>query len=482
MNNWIRALFILLFLTPFAIVGQVPDRPVLKPKEDILRYEKPDVLRNKLKPQTRFTGLFKGTINGVEMELRFQERRYLRSLYLVVSLSIPYRKKVFRGVTPISRESFRLENLMLLDDKGNLEIVRELYLHRYNPGFINLLTGKGGVGCFTKKDEGYISSYTASRFTETENFIGEYWGRIDGREAELSIRKKGEGYVFSLFDKEQKQEYWAFTKSLPAPKRRNVLEQILLRSISSDRKIIINELALSTRTSNLISGSVIERDKKGGLFFLKKVFVKSAEIPDFPWPPPEASDVMKLPQSILNRATTLGDLDRIISSSLDQSGYRFVPNKYFSTPNGFALVTTLEQVDCDAFPKEGDDRWQVESETGIRDFNILDYLISLIGARESLYRVFVFVVTDDLNPGRSVSPSLAETQGWLFAGNTKLPVTLSQQRLNVNHYCHVYIYEFSKEFHDPQARLIRRGQESCWRSGETHLRNSKILGNLNIDP
>jgi hypothetical protein len=66
-------------------------------------------------------------------------------------------------------------------------------------------------------------------------------------------------------------------------------------------------------------------------------------LPDFPWPPPKPSAGAHISFNKLNKFATFGDINKIISSALDSGEYD--ERSYFNVPNGFAIVTRLEQID-----------------------------------------------------------------------------------------------------------------------------------------
>ena len=77
-----------------------------------------------------------------------------------------------------------------------------------------------------------------------------------------------------------------------------------------------------------------------------------ARSPSFPWPPPKASASSKVPDNFLRETETkqiLHDIDRRLALALDKAGY--FEKSYFSVPDGFALVTRLEQINADGTPK-----------------------------------------------------------------------------------------------------------------------------------
>lgn len=468
-------LFLLSF--PVLLLAQYPNSIKPQPKQKVYKFTPPH------KTQSRFRKKYIGTLNGRAMQLGFIEKLEKKQLRLTLTLTDLLTQKVFIGKTNIDSKSYLLKNIVLTNPSSEEIQIQALYLHNYNSNFINFITKDRKAGCFAwNSGQRYESSYPAKPFANSEDFIGYYEGRIDGRLAEFRIEKRGDGLLFNLLDKEQKITYWTFLPNFPKEKEPFVLSNIFLKSTTNHKEITIGQMLLDRQTNQIISGHFFFKQKPVGLFFIRKLTPAPSLIPEFPWPPPTPSDLVKLPDDFLEQADSLGGINWLITNSLDQSGYRFRPQKYFYTPNGFALVTELEQVDCEATPLAGDDRWNVNPSEFEKNFTLLDYLRSLVFKEEALFRVFAFVVTDDLNPVKSIEPTIEETEGWFIAGSAMLPNTLAKIPLNEHHYCQVYVYEFSKTAGQIQAEMVRKGRQSCWRSGETHLKNTKILDHLFIKP
>ncbi len=499
MNKRNIVLLFILASFPLLLWGQRPAYHKSKPKKEDLVFTKP------LKKQTRFNQKYIGRLNGRAMELGFIEKIVSNQLVLTVVLTELDKKKVYLGNVNTDKSSSQLKDIKLSNQYGEIINIHTLYLHNYNPNFINLITKNGSVGCFAwGMSKPLASNCPAKKYTSLVDFKGYYEGRIDGRPAELKIETRRTGILFQLYDREHKVRYWTFLTSwpeenintnenqqahptilsfdLPTGQNSFSLSNIELRSTTDAKKITISNLVLDHNTNQIISGDFISRKKAVGLFFIRKLPDESSLIAEFPWPPPTASDMVKIPDDLLTNTDSLGGVNQLIINSLDKSGYRFKPNKYFYTPNGFALVTELEKVDCEARPLEGNDRWNVNPSEFEKNFTLLDYLRSLVFKEEGLYRLFVFLVTDDLNPSKSIEPTLEETQGWVVSGSARLPQSIASIPLNDHHYFRAYVYEFSKVAGQIQATMVKKGQQSCWRSGETHLKHTKILDNLIIRP
>jgi len=201
-------------------------------------------------------------------------------------------------------------------------------------------------------------------------------------------------------------------------------------------------------------------------------------LPEFPWPPPAPSSYVKFDFDSLKNVDQLGDLDSLITHRLSKVGYQLRPNKYFYTPNGFALVTQIEQVDCAGKPLDVN-RWVVNISEFEKDFKLIDYLRKLSAAKEGFYRILAFVITDDLNPLSIIEPTLAEKEAWLISGSALLPASVALQKLTDKHYCRIYVYEFNKKADAIHAEMVKEGKSRCWKSGQAHLENIQFFEALN---
>lgn len=113
-------------------------------------------------------------------------------------------------------------------------------------------------------------------------------------------------------------------------------------------------------------------------------------IPSFPWPPPAASADEVIPRATLEQGAipkSLGDVEARLASALRANGY--VERSYYAVPDGFALVTRLEQIGSDGTSKPPPGRWSLSSRSA-SDFTLSDYVRALFTADPGYYRVIVF--------------------------------------------------------------------------------------------
>ncbi len=197
-------------------------------------------------------------------------------------------------------------------------------------------------------------------------------------------------------------------------------------------------------------------------------------IPPFPFPPPPASASTTLPRRYLEGLNTLADFDAKLRQAIDQCRYE---KSYYSVPDGFALVTRIEQFDgSEGSSLPPPDRWSAEIK-GMEEFSIRNYLKALFFGQEGNFRVFVFLVTSVpfSQSGRDVTK--AEVEDWLSTGMNRLPPQLGKRPLKAEHECTVLIYEFLQD-ESGTATFI----ESSALTSRTHLEKSQIMGFLEQRP
>jgi hypothetical protein len=166
-------------------------------------------------------------------------------------------------------------------------------------------------------------------------------------------------------------------------------------------------------------------------------------LPDFPWPPPRASAETIIPQEFLRKSTDsvvhLGDVDHILVGALDINGY--YDKSYYAVPDGFALVTRLEQINPDGTPKTPPVRWELAMGP-LRRFSLVGYLKVLLTASPGYHRIIVFLVTS--HPFSQADANVSEEQAinWLEEGFERLPSAVSELEFSQEYGCTALVYEF----------------------------------------
>jgi hypothetical protein len=171
-----------------------------------------------------------------------------------------------------------------------------------------------------------------------------------------------------------------------------------------------------------------------------------SSVPAFPWPPPRPATRHALGGDRLGSPETLGAAAERLLAALDASGY--AEHSFFSVqpdpavaPEGFALVTRLEQIDPDGSPRPGAERWSVAlPEREI--FSLGDFVRALFSAPEGHYRVIVFTVTGRPVAPSDDAPSRDDAGRWLGTGLARLPPALAELPWTRDHAVTALIYQF----------------------------------------
>lgn len=203
--------------------------------------------------------------------------------------------------------------------------------------------------------------------------------------------------------------------------------------------------------------------------------VPSAAVPHFPWPPPAASAQVSLPDDFLRRPGStplIRDIDKQLVRAFDATG--FVERSYFAVPDGFALVTRLEQFNEDGTSKKPPARWDVNM-TALQEFSIGAYVKALFKATPGHYRILVFVVTPVHFHQSDAKVSQEEGMAWLPRGNNSLPGAIADHEYSPAHKCTVLIYEFEQPDVGEAAKYVKKSRLS----GQDHLDKADLWRQLN---
>lgn len=194
------------------------------------------------------------------------------------------------------------------------------------------------------------------------------------------------------------------------------------------------------------------------------------EFPVFPWPPPRPSAREIVPRRLYvsSQTTTFGDVAAAVEGALRTAGHPEV--SYYAVPDGFALVSTFEQIDGEGVPLEPPDRWSVKIPP-LRRFGLMSYLGRLLRGQRGHYRLVVFVVTSQSFEQSAEVATRKKVEDWLAGGHTGLSDELAATPFTANHDCHALIYEFRRSAEDsPIEPLVPAS-----RSVREHLKKAAII-------
>jgi hypothetical protein len=195
---------------------------------------------------------------------------------------------------------------------------------------------------------------------------------------------------------------------------------------------------------------------------------QTAQLPEFPWPPPAASASYVLPDRLLASYHTVGDVVAAIIGALEQSGY--VERSFFRTEaGGVALVTRLERINDDGTPSVAAERWPNSGDHYASRDSLFEFLERLFYVDPGHYRVIVFVLQDLPFSQSSTNVTAGEARAWLVTGANVLPPEIATRPFGGH--CTALIYEFASDgtkVHVVESRL----------TGKEHLEKAGLLAAL----
>jgi hypothetical protein len=195
---------------------------------------------------------------------------------------------------------------------------------------------------------------------------------------------------------------------------------------------------------------------------------QTAQLPEFPWPPPAASASYVLPDRLLASYHTVGDVVAAIIGALEQSGY--VERSFFRTEaGGVALVTRLERINDDGTPSVAAERWPNSGDHYASRDSLFEFLEGLFYVDPGHYRVIVFVLQDLPFSQSSTNVTAGEARAWLVTGANVLPPEIATRPFGGH--CTALIYEFASDgtkVHVVESRL----------TGKEHLEKAGLLAAL----
>jgi hypothetical protein len=165
--------------------------------------------------------------------------------------------------------------------------------------------------------------------------------------------------------------------------------------------------------------------------------------------------------------TLLRDDDQRLTAALDANGY--FESSYYAVPDGFALVTKMEQIRADGAPESDPARWSLAAPR-LTEFSLSGYLRALFAAHPGHYRVIAFIVTPHAFRQSETRPTAEEAAAWLGGGLDRLPAPLGALELGPDSACTALIYEFVRPTESDEPRFQNPGSLP----GRIHLQKSGL--------
>jgi len=231
------------------------------------------------------------------------------------------------------------------------------------------------------------------------------------------------------------------------------------------------EVSVSFKDPSFISVTLNESGAALNEVVVTAVGVKNPKgFVSFPWPPPNPSAQTLLDQDYFSSSHNLKDVDNTLVHALKSLGYSDLA--YYYVPDGFALVTKIEQMNDKGETLSEPARWSAHVKP-LTKLSWSQYLRSLFFSTPGYFRIIVFVVTDKpfTSSGKRVGRETASQ--WLYYGLNVLPYEIGSRKLTDDYRCTALIYEYKKPESD-DAILDLPGIIS----GDEHLERSKIINAL----
>lgn len=181
--------------------------------------------------------------------------------------------------------------------------------------------------------------------------------------------------------------------------------------------------------------------------------------PHFPWPPPRASAFTVIDNKPLlcrnPQQCHFRDVDKRLVWALKRMGY--YAHAYYEIPNGFALVTRIEQINTDGTSKNPPARWEIKLPPH-RGFNLDKLITAVFAAKKGYFRVIVFIITSNPFSQSDVDVHRDEAIEWFSGGYNTLPDAIRLKKYTPQHSTTVLIYEFEKVRDAIQAIQVKPGR------------------------
>lgn len=178
------------------------------------------------------------------------------------------------------------------------------------------------------------------------------------------------------------------------------------------------------------------------------------ELPAFPYPPPEPTEVARVPDALLAiepYETSLDAVGQQLEGALISAGYLELAFLGYGC-NGFAIATGIERIEPDGTPFPEPDRFSAAVTPG--GFDLADYVARLFFAPPGYFRQIVFLVTEDFLDDTSEAPTEAELRDYVLTGRASLPAAYTEATYRPETTIYALIYEFEKAEGEEEARLV----------------------------
>lgn len=470
--------FIILLLCQLIVGAQIT--PPIKQKQQAA--EKREAYKKATEQRFfKHKGKYTGAINGDEAELvldilKGEDNASLTFIYL--SLSYKQNGEKYWGILPMPDKVGPIEDIQLTNAaEGRPFTIDKLFLHQHNVEYISLLVNGCMPGNFFKKPEN-IHKAPKTPFQNNDDILGYYKGVLDGKDVALHIQKRGAGYLILFTDLSTKDTFGQHYYKLPLGRCANSLINVELFNPEWTKSIKFPVLAWHKNEKQLISGYTLQDGNAYGVSFFGGfgLIIKplSANMDEFIIPGlPSSKIIANIPPAYKKLGQVDAYLTELISNGLYPGCQRYFN---ISPGNGFAIVTPMERINCDAIPiQPEDERWRVGIDEAA--FGFSDLVDLFLFAPPDYYRTFIFTVTDQNINTAGQSTSFEEMMELLNSerGSLKLPETLAEKQFTSSHKVTLYVYQFQKKTGGRQINMVEQYKNNdCWHNARVHLINTEL--------
>ncbi|MCP4395742.1 MAG: hypothetical protein GY801_00315 [bacterium] len=193
-----------------------------------------------------------------------------------------------------------------------------------------------------------------------------------------------------------------------------------------------------------------------------------------PWPPPDASTRAVIRPEFFEdfqEGRFLGDIDGILIEALVKAGYH--GSSYLGVPNGFAIVTRLEQTDRHGVPLGDEARWSAKIQP-IKSFSIVNFLRALLTSPPGYFRVITLVISDEPFSSSGIRMQLDTLEHWSRMGLNFPPPEIRELSYTEDYRVTALVYEFEKKTEHDQPEVHIPGELSVAK----HLEHTRFAAYL----
>lgn len=238
--------------------------------------------------------------------------------------------------------------------------------------------------------------------------------------------------------------------------------------VVSERSLMILQTETRQKASQLLTTDQKQNFQALSQDTLMVAFDKAvAPIKSFPFPPPSGYTYAVLDDAIFSSCQLLGDASNIIYRAITSSNCNYGDVGYYAIPDGFVVVTKVEEINDDATSVSGSDRF---SEGRYQSMSLLDFF----APRKGYFRVFAFLVTDVPFNATSTPVTAGNALEWIRMAANVLPDAIKKKPFKPGYNCTVIVYEFKSE----EANTHLSPLLSPRFNAQTHLQKSHIAESL----